>query len=614
MSASPSADVPPSPAASPYAALEEWLAARRHFTLAAVAALAIALRVACFVELATSPCYWVHEWTESDMNTFHRWALKIAEGDAWSRSVGPPIHQWHHEAAVGFARAFPQRWAEIQARTGTDDPAAAVRLLWNQWCGGGRTYQGPLYPYLIAFLYYLLGPAVGWVFAVQTLLGVGSVLLVYLLTRRYFGDLAAVIAAVLALGYGPLLFFEFVLLRASLIVFFGLLLVFLLDRAHERRTALSWLPVGVILGLALALKAHFALMILAVLALLLAWPWRQWDRLGRCAATLCAGLLISFSPVIVRNVVAGAPPLALASNAAPTFLIANSVDAGYVNWGMRHVGPLLGQTDNAFWPTVVATLKTHPSVFSYLRLIGQKAFSTWFWYEEPNNVNFYYGQLHSRVLASLPVSFGLFAPLALVGLVLALPRFRRRAPLYFLVLTNLTVLYVFFVFARFRLPLAAALLPFAGFGGQQLIRFVLTRRWRSAGALVIALAAVGLLTAGPSLESVPRVRNADVEVGHIVYYDVRVGAALARGDFNAAAAVIAESLAHQPPEVRALGPTRPTRTPQEAELGAFYAAVHEQHARVLREAGRLAEARRQSRRATDLRRATAGMLPANTAP
>ncbi|MFQ5807391.1 MAG: glycosyltransferase family 39 protein [Phycisphaerae bacterium] len=598
--------------ASAYTQLEDWLRRRRKHLLTAIVAIAFLLRVFCFLELANSPCFWWHEWTESDLHTFHSWALAIGDGDWWSTTVRPPLHGWHREIAEDYARIFPERWAALKAANPSSDPDSAARALWNHWCGGGRTYQGPLYPYLIAGTYLLLGPAVGWVYAGQILLGIVSVMLVHVLARRYFGEVAAIMAAALALLYGPLLFYEFVLLRVTLIVFWGLLLVFLLDEARERPTVPAWAAVGVTLGLSVALKAHFVLVVFAAVALLVVGYRKQWRRCGRCAMALALGGFISFSPVVARNLVAGAPPLDVASNGPPTFLISNAEDSGYVRWGTRHTARILAETDNAFLPTAVATLKTHPSFASYLRLLAEKVFATCYWFEEPNNANFYYAQLHSNVLRSLPVSFGAIGPPAIVGLVLALRRCRRCAPLYFVVLTNCAVLHFFFVFGRFRLPLVAALLPFAGFAVARLIQAVLARRWKTAGAIVGVCVVLGVFTLGPSTGDQPLVRSADVQVGHQVYYDVLLQSALSQGDLDAAADVLRESLRRQPPEVRALGPSRPARSVQEAQLAALYAAICRRHARVLQHAGRAAEAEKQLKRSTELLQASKGVLHAGT--
>jgi len=601
----PSSGTPP---ADRYVSIEQWLRRRRGYTIAVIITVALLTRAWCFLELAASPCFWTHEWDQSDMSTFHNWAETIAAGDWWSRTVRPPLHHWHIQIAGDYAERFPQRWAKLTVALDPDDPNAGARALWDRWCGGGRTYQSPLYPYLIAGTYMLLGPAVGWIYAWQMLLGTASIVLVHVLARRHFGDLAAIVAAALMLLYGPLLFYEFVLLRATLIVFLGLLIVLLLDRASERHTALRWLGVGFPLGLSLALKAHFVFLAIAAMGLVTVGLWTRWDRLARCAGALLVGLAIGFGPFVARNVVAGAPPLEMASNGPVTFLISNAVDSDCVSWNMGHAAEVLAETDNEFLPLVVATLGTHPTVTSYLRLLGAKILATWYWFESPNNTNFYYAQLHSRLLRWLPVSFGMIGPPALVGLILGLRRFRRHAPLYFLLLANLVVLYVFFVFGRFRLPLATALAPFAGFATARLARFVLMHRWKAAVATAVACALPAVYTLSPAFSLGPRTRAADVYVGYLVYYEVQLKSALAHGDLAAAAAILSESLAHQPPEIRMLGATHPAQNKNEARLAGFYAETYQHHARLLQDLGRAAEAEPQLARAAELQ-AAANAVP-----
>lgn len=582
------------------AAADAWLRQRRRATLVLITAAALALRAVCFVELAASPFLWWHEWDLSDMHTFHTWALSIAGGDWWSRTVRVPVHDWHRQIARDYARLFPQQWARLVAAAPDVDEEAAVRALWERWCGAGRTYHAPLYAYLVAVIYRLLGPAVGWVFGLQMLAGTGSVLLVYLIARRHFGDLAAVAAAVLTLLYGPLLFYEFTLLRDSLVVFLGLLLVELLDRASARRTARCWLASGLALGLAIALKSHFLLMGLAAAGLLVAQCRRHPRKLAACGALLATGLALSLGPLVVRNRAVGAPAFTIDANGAVTFLIANAADSDCVSWETRYAAPVLAASDGRFLPTVIATLKTHPSVLSYLRLLGTKALATWYWYESPNNANFYCARLHSALLDTLPVSFGLIGPLALVGLVLTMRHPGRCAPLLCLVLANLIVLHVFFVFDRFRIALAAALLPLAGLTVARLVELAAARRAKPALLTAVACALPAVYTLSPTIGGGALTRPADVQVGYMVYYDPRVQAALSRGDVAAAADVLAESLQHQPPEVRALGPHRPALSIELAQLGGIYAGVHSRHADLLAQLGRTAEAEAQQRRALEL--------------
>ena len=599
---------PPGSDSAANARIEAWLRSRRRRVLLGIAVVALVLRGFCFLELLNSPLVSLHEWDQTDMNTFHRWAQTIAGGDVWSKTVQPPLHRWHREIAADYARIFPDRWAELCAEVGTEDPDAVARRLWERWCGGGRTYQGPLYPYLVALTYRLLGANVVWVFVWQMMLGVASTVLIYLLAQRLFGELAAVIAAGLGLLYGPLISYEFVLLRVTLIVFAGLLIVFQLERACESRRVLPWLWLGLMLGMSVWLKAHFALMVVAALTLLVVRFWKHKDRLGPAAGACVAGVVVGFSPVVVRNLAAGAPPLAIASNGPATFLISNAEDVRLPYWGMRHAARILGETDNALLPTTIATLKTHSSLTSYLALLGNRLAETWHWFEYYNNANFYYAQLHSPLLRSLPVSFGLIAPLAIVGLMLGLRRFGRRAPLYCLVLANLAVVVFFFGFARFRLPLVAAVLPFAGFAVARFAGFLLARRWAAAGTVLIACGGLSLWTMSPLGEDWCLVRFADAEAGYRYHYYPLIRRALQRGDLAGAVRVSDESLRTQPTTIRALGPSRPARTRREVPLAALYATLHQRHAELLQQAGRTADAEAHHRRSAELHQASGGLL------
>ena len=66
---------------------------------------------------------------------------------------------------------------------------------------------------LVGLTYWLGGPDPRWIFAWQMLLGMASNLLVYLVTRRCFGDLAATLAGFMAALCGVTLYFEAVLVR-----------------------------------------------------------------------------------------------------------------------------------------------------------------------------------------------------------------------------------------------------------------------------------------------------------------------------------------------------------------------------------------------------------------
>src|SRR5262249_49160673 len=88
--------------------VESWLQARRGLVLAAIVALALAVRVAAFVELNGSPCFARHRWDATDMSFFDEWARAIVAGDVLTDAPRHPFHQWHQELVDGYLALHPE--------------------------------------------------------------------------------------------------------------------------------------------------------------------------------------------------------------------------------------------------------------------------------------------------------------------------------------------------------------------------------------------------------------------------------------------------------------------------------------------------------------------------
>ncbi len=288
------------PPSSRFQRLEGWLGARRAFLLLVLAGGSILLRFCFFLELRSSPCMRSHEWTQSDMHFFHEWAGAIASGDWLSDAEHHPLMDWQRASAAAWFSRHPGERGSYGG-PGVAEPERARRL-WNEWFGGKRFHQEPLYVYLVALTYAALGPEPAWVFAWQMLLGVGVYLLVAVLARRYFGEVAGAAAGLLVLFFAPLLFYELQLVRTTLTAFVGLGLVWAIDRAARLGTGRAWAWAGLASGLALLCQTTFAPLVLGAAALLAARGRREGGReLLRRGALLAAGVAVAISPAVVRN-------------------------------------------------------------------------------------------------------------------------------------------------------------------------------------------------------------------------------------------------------------------------------------------------------------------------
>lgn len=390
-----------------------------------------------------------------------------------------------------------------------------------------------LYPLWLAGFYRLADPwGMAAALAAQHVLGVLAVLLVAALALRLFHrPAAAALAGGLYALAGPPLYFEGELLTDSLFTFLALLALWLFTRAETaaHRAALGWLAAGLGVGLAAEVRANALLFLLALpLAVALA-PRDERRRRGVLAAATAAGclvVLVGFGlwqwPLFGRFQLlpgAGGVNLYLGNERGADGRVPrqdrpvaygeqyrDSVEVFAEEVYREQLGkagkPVSERPDPAavsrFWTRrALAEIAADP-----LRWAGLMLRKTWFlaWNREiPNNQTYAFVLEHeSRFLRLLPVRWWLLFALAPLGLALAWRRGDRRGLLWlaaFLTLHALGVV-LFFVNARYRLPLWPGM-AVAAAGGLVLLGDTLRERaWRRLtvmASLVAAFAAVSLV-------------------------------------------------------------------------------------------------------------------------
>ena len=518
---------------------------RLRFVLWGILTVAVLLRVANYAVVADGALLYCGQHSDSDLTFFGEWGHTVAEGDLWTDRALHPLHRWHQEVAGRYLEQHPERTGGVPIGEFSDEQILGhYRDLWNDWYGGKRFHQEPLYPYLLATLEAVCGSAWVPLHLLQMSLGVLTILLLYTVTRRCFGCGAGLASAGLATLCGVFLFFELFTLRATAITFATVLLVDLAQRAGRAPSVRSFAVLGLAVGVLATLKLTLAAIGLAGAAVVLC---RTRQALPRRIVALLGAALVGFAPVLVRNALVGAPLFSSSSVAAVTFAGTNHAQYHGSMWLVHYPAmvDILGKTKGELGPTVSVTLGTHASWGSYLSLLWTKWWTIWHWPELPNNINWYFGRQLSPFLAWLPVTFTVVTALAGLGLVAAV-RQRRGLLLAVPVLLTLAQLTVFYVVARFRLPLLLGLLPFAGLGLRCLLRWAATRRWRSLaiGLLGVGGIAAGLLRPhelGAGLVGVPAHLTA-----HDAYYEPRWKAAADRGAWARGATLMRAAIAHRP--------------------------------------------------------------------
>ena len=530
------------------------------------------------------------------MSVYLAWARKIREGDWLSRSDVKPYHSWQQYIA---------RTVHDFSRPAEPFDEQVGRRMWSHWLGEENFYEDPFYPYFLAGVGALFHEEVGVVYLIQALLGIASVALVMCLAQLLFDSTVALLAGLLAALFGPLVFYEALLLRSVFNTFTGLLTVILATLALEappRRRLCFWL--GVVCGLSFLVQSTAFVFTVAVLVMLAVRFRRDRRAVWSALWPLVLGFLIAVAPLIARNVAVGARPFGPAAIGPISFINQNAVDAEPAAGGLlsRYAADIMNRTDGHFWPAVVETLKTHPGPGSWLYLWARKLVAFWRWYEIPNNANYYYYCLYARAVCAAGFTFKSIGPLAAVGLLLALRRGWVGVPALVYVATGMATSMLFLTLSRLRLPYACALIPFAAFTVVSFVRFLQTRRFIPAAAVLAGVVLAAMVLWKPLPPTRSAIWPADYGVGNEIVLRLAQQKAAA-DDIAGAIRLVEGQLKTEPDTLRLLEPTTNTaKIPLlDAEICGSFAPLHQLAAQLYAARQDRQRAAEQARRAQILR-------------
>jgi len=407
----------------------------------------------------------------------------------------------------------------------------AIRISQGEWIGTEPFEQSPLYAYLLGLIFKLFGTGLMVPRLVQAVIGAASCAYIFRITRHAFGRGAALAAGLMASFYGPFLFYDGMIMKESLAVFFFCVFTLHLLESDLRQGGMLW-SAGLMLGLGALVRDNMILVAPVIGMYLLIDPWVRprddgpsapRDALSRLVA-FSFGVALSLAPVAARHYFVAGELIPLTTGGGEVFYIGNNAGADgryspppFVRpqSGVEHedfrieaarrlglpAGSITRAASSSYWlQQGLEWIEDNP--LSWLALEWRKLLLFLNHYELPDNQNYAHHRKLLPLLRLPLVTFAWLVPLAAAGFVLTLRRWRDLIPLYLaLDAYSLSVL-VFFVFARFRLPAAALLLVFAGAGLVATAQEIAAMRWRRVMLAAIAIL-VGILFVIPDLEDDP---------------------------------------------------------------------------------------------------------------
>lgn len=374
----------------------------------------------------------------------------------------------------------------------------AQELASGHWVGERAFHMAPLYPYLLGIFYRVAGHTLLGVRIVHHLLGTVGVLFLFLVARRLFGGRVAVISFFLALGYGPLLFFEGQVLASVLGTTLGIISLYALLRSCVAGGRGLFFA-GLLLGIGSVARPN----LLFFLPLVLIWMLMR-ERFGfRGTALYLAGFLIALLPPVVHNYHVSNDFIPISSHGGISFYLGNGpyTQGTYVpppefggnpeaidiydsrRIAERELGrPLKASEISNYWyGESFRFMRENPG--SYLRLFARKISLYFNEFEIPLDVNYNFDRRLYHVFRFTPFTFGLLLPLAMVGTALLFRRKGRGWLLVLFLLANAASVIAFFICTRYRLTGMPAVVILAAFALDRMVEDLRLRRWRSFSAL-----------------------------------------------------------------------------------------------------------------------------------
>ncbi len=412
---------------------------------------------------------------------------------------------------------------------------------------GGALLFNPFYPAFLVTLYRLFGPGLLAPRIVQSILGLATVLLLYIAGKRIgaprrgeggpTGETIGLIAAALAVLYPQFILYEGNLLATSIVTFlmaaaFALAVAVDQDLSSLEKIMLAsrrvppWLSsvtLGLLLGAGSLGRPNLFLILVPLVPLWLFVRHRA-KRGGRVSAVVClAGSALVLSVPILYNASRTGQFVPVTAHGGINFYIGNRSGAGPTYSppeGMRtDIGGLVeyaektaeartgesltaSEISNFWFRETFGEITDDPP--RWLRLEAKKLLLFWNGLEVPDvfDISFYRGSC--GVLKFLVIPFAVLSPLALLGLAVLLRGGRNRSVFLIFVGASLASVMLFFVVSRYRIPAVPVLILLGALFVGWMIDEIGARRWRSVTIAVLLFAAITFFISARSFVGINR--------------------------------------------------------------------------------------------------------------
>ncbi len=385
-------------------------------------------------------------------------------------------------------------------------------------------HQGPLYPFFLYLVFSLFGLSILHALVVQAVLGTVTCFLVYWLSLKIFKkEWIGIVAALVMAAYTPAIFYNGMLLMATLVTLIDLVFLLILLKALEMNKIWIWGIAGLILG-ASALAWGTILLFIPILIIFIIWKvWKEY-RSKKCDSKIpiisffmlrciypilvfLIGTSLMILPVTLRNYIKGKDSVLIAANFGITLFEGNNpwatgqyMDPPGLDLSSDFNGGKIAQyiEKRSLRPSEISRfwlkrswqfIRDNP--WLYVKLLVKKLVYFWNRYEIPNAENLYFARQYSKVLQVPLFNFLIVGALGLLGIIISIIKRIPNASIVILfLLSHMIAMVLFFVTARYRIPIVPILIIFMAFSIFTVGNEIRDKKYRN----VLLWAIVGILS------------------------------------------------------------------------------------------------------------------------
>lgn len=355
----------------------------------------------------------------------------------------------------------------------------AKDILSNGWIGQNVFYQSPFYPYFLALIYKIGGLNIVVVRYIQIIMNSITCVLFYVLGKKICGNKLGVIASLISVFYSQYIFFTPMLLKPTLYIFFESLLILLLFTGVFEKKPPAIFMSGLLFGIMTLVRENTLIVIMFFSIWFIYYLIKHSPK--KTIAYIClfwAGIILAILPVTIRNYAVSGELVLITSQGGANFYIGNNPNASgtYAPLFERRGSPEYEGEDakrlaenetgnklsmsevSRFWyKKAFDYIKNNKA--GYLKLLWKKIKLYLNYYEIPDVEDYYFYKKYSSVLRAPLITFGIICPLAIFGIYLSfIHKLKSSQMLFVLSLSNMVSIIIFFVFARYRLPIVPLLI------------------------------------------------------------------------------------------------------------------------------------------------------------